>query len=950
MKRLHAFHAMLRLAWRDMRRHHARTAFSTTLIALPMAALLIGVTLMAGAPPTKARALKTIPEGAQAVVTATAVNQGAGVFAQPPEGRTEWMDDPGQQPADMGKLMRILPAEDRLLPYWNSEQLIAVGNGGLKPGKTASAKAASTGSALLKSGTGTARLCEGDAETLSMLLPRLKEGKAPESGADVVITSGLASDIGVSIGDAITLIAPPFQGFYSTNGRIAAAIQNSQHAWRVSGIVADDSTSKAWALKGWMSGMIRRDGGAGVDRHYLVVGDEPVTWNQVKVMNRLQVMTVSRHVLTDGYPGADERYPTHIDGKTMMQYLVSFVLAIGMGCALVLCLVTPAFAISADQSRRTMGLAAACGATSRDLRRMFGLQGICLGFVGGVGGVLLGAAGLLALAPPALRISIDEVPAVVPWRLLPLIVVAATLIGACATWAPSRRAGRMNVVDALRDRPDSREDGRVAGRRKAILAAPVPLLFALSIACAASSLRLGSTGGSSSDALPEDSKMPLVLLVCTMLLAVIGLVQLVRCLCLAYGVIGRAMPLALRLGLRDSAEHHRRFVPAAIAVVLTMALASYAMVLTGSAVSDSRHRSMELVQGRSHAILSAKVPVNNAIDRAVVADAIRKLGGDATFEGHGPIYALDMPDAESTANLMGKAYDDVYSRYPTARALLAASLHCKAGEYGQDLASVFDPARTPHCVESSASYANTGYYGLSMVRMDVGVTIMSPDAMRMTGFPNAEQAARTLEEGGVVVSNAATLHKDGTVTLQVNRRTRGGNGTDGETKVRQATRKATWVGGLYPLTMTERTARELGLGRFRYVGEIVALRHVHGWRTIEQLNRTVEDMPLAIVTSQQYEYEWATNADGMALTLAPIAALGLLALMAVVTSLLLSRTQSVRDMGTMHAVGASPGFLRGFGLVQALTILAPGVPLGIGAGLALGYYHIAWNRRIGNGA
>ena len=503
MGKFHAFRAVLRLAWRDMQRHRARTAFSVTLIALPMAALLIGITLMAGAPPTRARTLKTIPEGAQAVITATAVNRGSGIFAQLPEGRTEWMDDPGQQPADADELKRIVPSVDRLLPYWNSEQLLAVKGGILQPGESASAETSSTSDALLKSSTGTTRLCEGNAEALGMLLPRLEEGEAPRNETDMVVTSGLAASIGVGIGDTVTLIAPPFQGFYSTNGRIAAVIQNSQHAWRVSGIVSDDSTSRAWAREGWMSGMVGRDGGAGVDRHYLVVGNRPVTWNQVKAMNRLQAMTISRYVLTDGYPRADELYPTHVDGKTLLQYVVGFALAIGMGCALVLCLVTPAFAISADQSRRTMGLASACGAGPRDLRRMLGLQGICSGFAGGIIGMMLGAGGLFALAPPAMQISVDEVQSVIPWLLFPLVVVVAALIGACATWAPSRRVGRMNVVDALQDRPDSYEGGRGVGRRRGILLASAPLLLASSITCAAASLRLGSTGGSFSNALPE---------------------------------------------------------------------------------------------------------------------------------------------------------------------------------------------------------------------------------------------------------------------------------------------------------------------------------------------------------------------------------------------------------------------------------------------------------------
>ena len=153
--------------------------------------------------------------------------------------------------------------------------------------------------------------------------------------------------------------------------------------------------------------------------------------------------------------------------------------------------------------------------------------------------------------------------------------------------------------------------------------------------------------------------------------------------------------------------------------------------------------------------------------------------------------------------------------------------------------------------------------------------------------------------------------------------------------------------GFYPLAMSERTARELGIVNLRYVGDIAALDHVHGWSAIERLRKATSGMPLVNMTSQRYQYEWATDADGAKITLAPVVALGLLALTATVVSLLLSRTQTIRDMTTMHAVGASPGFLRRLGLVQAMTILLPGVPLGMIAGLALGCYHIAWCRRIG---
>lgn len=81
----------------------------------------------------------------------------------------------------------------------------------------------------------------------------------------------------------------------------------------------------------------------------------------------------------------------------------------------------------------------------------------------------------------------------------------------------------------------------------------------------------------------------------------------------------------------------------------------------------------------------------------------------------------------------------------------------------------------------------------------------------------------------------------------------------------------------------------------------------------------------------------------------PVVALVLLAILATVICLALSRTQALREFATMRAVGAAPGFLRRLGLAQAGAILVVGVPAGMVAGLALGAYRIAWNRRTSVG-
>ena len=79
---------VLRLARRDARRHLARTVLASLLIALPIAALVAFAGLTGSGTPTRDQALASIPDGVQAVVTATTVPRDSPPFAQLPEGPT----------------------------------------------------------------------------------------------------------------------------------------------------------------------------------------------------------------------------------------------------------------------------------------------------------------------------------------------------------------------------------------------------------------------------------------------------------------------------------------------------------------------------------------------------------------------------------------------------------------------------------------------------------------------------------------------------------------------------------------------------------------------------------------------------------------------------------------------------------------------------------------------
>lgn len=102
--------AVLRLAKNDAGRHRGRTILATLLVALPIAALVGGAVLTQAAVPSRAVALAGIPDGVQAVVTATTVKQPAPPLEQLPEvGEHTWLNDLAQRPATHDELAAVLP-------------------------------------------------------------------------------------------------------------------------------------------------------------------------------------------------------------------------------------------------------------------------------------------------------------------------------------------------------------------------------------------------------------------------------------------------------------------------------------------------------------------------------------------------------------------------------------------------------------------------------------------------------------------------------------------------------------------------------------------------------------------------------------------------------------------------------------------------------------------------
>ena len=104
-------------------------------------------------------------------------------------------------------------------------------------------------------------------------------------------------------------------------------------------------------------------------------------------------------------------------------------------------------ALSVFERTRELGLVRAVGMTRRQLRRMVRLEAALVATFGAILGVGLGllfGSGVVAALPASVAsgLAVPVVPIVV-------VVLVAAVAGLAAAWLPARRAGRLDILDAI---------------------------------------------------------------------------------------------------------------------------------------------------------------------------------------------------------------------------------------------------------------------------------------------------------------------------------------------------------------------------------------------------------------------------------------------------------------------------------------------------------------------
>ncbi|KHL13493.1 UNVERIFIED_CONTAM: hypothetical protein LK11_31450 [Mumia flava] len=378
-------------------------------------------------------------------------------------------------------------------------------------------------------------------------MTRLSTGRLPASADEAMISPGLADEAGLGIGDRLivgdrsfTVTGTGVFGSLSTGPGARAFVTPGETG------ATDDGYAQTFVL----------------DRA------DPVTWPEVRDLNRQGFSVVSRAVLAD--PPAESAAPGRWGDQGLSSDETTVLLLIAVGVVIqVVLLAGPAFAVGARRSERDLALVAAAGGSAAHLRRIVLAQAAVLG----LGAALVGAALSVPAAALVVRVLVDGFgqgagPFQVVWAATAGVVVLGVVAATIAALAPARRVAAMDVAAVLADRrPPVRSRGGWPWAGLALGGVGVALCATFGV----------GTGGGGEYAIAVGA-----------MLMVVGAVFVLPTLLRATGRLAGILPVSLRLAVRDNARQTARSAPAVAAVMAVVGAATAFAIATASDVAEAR--------------------------------------------------------------------------------------------------------------------------------------------------------------------------------------------------------------------------------------------------------------------------------------------------------------------------------------------------------------------------
>lgn len=856
-----SWRSALRLARRDIARHRGRAVLIVLLVGLPVLLISSLATAVATDEVSHVEALPRLMGQAQARVPLSSASHQQLQQDQYLQNSGE-LDGTGEQ----GAAALRAPGVAKDAP-WTAERLQALTGGTVL----------STSTAMAKATVGDRHV---DAEVLgvdgrepaSTGMVSLTNGHWPRSGTEVLVTpAGLAA--GLPAEGTVTIDS----GAGGDDARRVTVVGTG------SGWASDASPADLVALPGALAGW-----GLQTDRDaLLVVRERPVTWADVKELNRHGLLVLSRDVVEHPGQAANDVARTGYDTNTNATAALAVLLTVGIILETTL-LAGPAFAVSAARQRRSLALIAANGARKSQLRRYVLAQAVLLGGVAAAAGAALGVGvGLLVdRAWQHTRWAMNAAgPVDVPVGQVLGIAAVAFLAALVAAYLPARGATRLDLVDVLR--------GRGVTQRTVHAGMPVVGLLIGALGGVLLTVNLVHHGREWGIALGG-------------VVLFLGALLLVPWLLSTVGRVGGRFPLPLRIAVRDIGRQRGRSAPA-VAAIMAAVTALTALAIGGFSDDEQSRQDYQ--------------------PQAVMGEGFVAASGDGWV-----------------ADLTARVHDVAPQLQTLPRRLVGVSELFNPGEASSARSAAAVRVQRHGCTPAQ-TVAFDGRLECQVLGSNLGtphsdIRVLTPEqAAGLLRLDSTEQ--QVLADGGMLVIGGKDAISAGRVTVLT-----GSQRLDPEGfptgRIRQATASAVPAQAL----PAYRFAEAFPAGR---VGAVVAPATVQAqqWPTwVDRVELRAPDGAISTETQDALQQQLAQDeflyvergyrSEAFYVFLGLFVVFGLLVLVATLISTALAQAEARPDLATLAAVGAGRGLRRAVAAAQAFVVGLVGSLLGLVVGFVPG--------------
>ncbi|PZR64414.1 MAG: hypothetical protein DLM71_02425 [Chloroflexi bacterium] len=581
-------------------------------------------------------------------------------------GRADMIVNPSAEGATTAALRKVLPAGSRIEPFlYTGDQLVLTG-----------IEASVTLRSL-------------DPAGLARGMVTVVSGRAPTNPEEVAVSRSVAGLAGVGIGDRITL-----KGL----GRLTVVgLVEDRFALTSRFVLQDGSVARA-APDGAVSWLVG-----------LPSGTDPASldWSRASGPKGSLFSVTTRG---ERVSSADQASPTIVvlGGLAMVE------------AALV---ASAAFAVSVRRRQRELGLLAAAGAAPRHLAGTVLAEGLLLGMLGSLAGILVGLAGAEGISPWLDQLT-DRRTA--PIGLSPTWIGVAVGLGVLASLlaalVPAWTAARVPVITALSGR---RPPSAPAHRTLALGIALIGIAFGLTLGGAA--LRLKDNQGA----------LSILMLLGGAVGGTLGFGACSPWLLERLERPARHLPLASRIALRDTARARSRN-----GAIVTAILASFAATVALAAFMVSAQASA-LAHWQPY-MQSDQIYLQGNVNQAG-PDVARALGAVAAA----PIPGLGGADQFPRLTTGSAAARQEFNNVTAGDAELLKALHAEGAAADLQRGSVVLLPEKPLDV-SSATFEVTDAQGTVMDTTGLRARVVAT-GLATVGLPQAVVSADTARRLGLGV-------------------------------------------------------------------------------------------------------------------------------------------------------------------------------------------------------